>query len=220
VTTLALIGAGGLGGPVAYALGAAGMHLRIIDPDQVELSNLQRQVQFTGADLGRRKVDALADELVRRGVPAAHIEPVAARFAAASAGDLLTGVDLAVEGSDDPATKFALNDAACARGLPLAIGGVERRRGQVIAARPGETGCYRCLFEAPPDPDQAPSCADAGVLGAAVAVVGGVLASAALGLAARDPEAAGLWLVDDAGARSQPRRVRYNPRSECPACRP
>jgi len=219
--SFAIVGAGGLGGPVAYALGAAGAgRLLLCDHDRVELSNLQRQVQFTTADVGRLKVEALADELVRRGVPAARIEPVAARFSRESAGDLLAGIDVAVEGSDDPATKFALNDEAVARGLRLAIGGVERYRGHVLAAWPGQSGCYRCLFEDPPgEEDEAPSCADAGVLGAVVAVIGGLLARAALALAAGDRDAAGMiWVLDHAGARSGARQVRYNPRPGCRAC--
>ena len=217
---VALIGAGGLGGPVAYALAAAGAgRLVLCDHDRVELSNLQRQVQFTTADLGRPKVDALADELVRRGMPARRIEKVAARFTAETAGDVLGGIDVAVEGSDDPPTKFALNDAAVARGVRFAIGGVERYGGQVLAAEPGRTACYRCLFEDPPTEEEAPSCAAAGVLGAAVAVIGGLLSRAALGLVAGEREAAGqLWVLDDVASRTAPRRVRYNPRPGCPAC--
>jgi molybdopterin-synthase adenylyltransferase len=221
-TSFALIGAGGLGGPVAYALAAAGARRIVLcDHDRVELSNLQRQIQFTTADVGRRKVDALAGELVRRGYPRARIRAVAARFSAHTAADLLDGVDVLVEGTDDPATKFAANDEAMRRALPFCVGGVERQRGQVLAAVPGHSGCYRCLFEEPPD--DAPSCADAGVLGAAVAVVGGLLARAALELAAHRAGGAaevGLLVVDDVSARSAPRRVRYNPRLGCPACAP
>jgi adenylyltransferase/sulfurtransferase len=215
-TCFALIGAGGLGGPVAYALAAAGARrLVVCDHDRVELSNLQRQVQFTTADVGRRKVDALAGELVRRGYPAARIHAVDARFTPASAAQLLDGVDVLVEASDDPATKFAANDEAMARALPFAIGGVERYGGQVLAARPGEAGCYRCLFEEPPE--LAPTCADAGVLGAVVAAIGGLLARAALALAG-DELAGELLIVDDVAARSPARRVRYKPRHGCPAC--
>jgi len=219
---VAIVGAGGLGGPVAYALAAAGARrLVLCDHDAVELSNLQRQIQFTVADIGRPKVDALAAELVRRGYPAARIEAVRARFDRASAAQVLDGVDLAVEATDDPATKFAFNDEAVARRLSFAIGGVERYGGQVLAARAGETACYRCLFEEPPGPDEAPSCAEVGVLGAVVAVIGGLLARAALALASGAPGAAGeLLVVDDVAGEAPARRVRYNPRPECPACRP
>ena len=219
MTHFALIGAGGLGGPVAYALAAAGAQaLTLCDPDRVDLGNLQRQVQFTTADLGRLKVDALADELVRRGHSRAAVRPLAIRFAADTADQVLAGVDVLVEGSDDPASKFAANDLALARGLPFAIGGVERYSGQVFAGRPG-AACYRCLFESPPgDSDPAPSCADAGVLGAAVAVIAGILARTARDLAAggRGGE---LVVVDDTASGSPLRKVRYNPRPGCPACR-
>lgn len=215
----AVIGAGGLGGPVAYALAAAGARsLTICDPDAVDLGNLQRQVQFTTADVGRPKVEALAGELIRRGTPRAVIRPLAIRFAADTADHILDGVDLVVEGSDDPATKFAANDLALDRGLPFAIGGVERYGGQVFAGRRG-AACYRCLFESPPgDSDPAPSCADAGVLGAVVAVIGGLLARTALDLAA-GARGGELLVVDDTAAGSPPRKVRYNPRPGCPACR-
>ena len=136
--SFALIGAGGLGGPVAYALAAAGAgRLILCDPDRVELSNLQRQVQFTTADVGRRKTDALADELGRRGVSSDRITALPVRFDRDSAASVLDGADVIVECSDDPATKFAVNDAAVARGLSFAIGAVERYSGQVLAAWPG-----------------------------------------------------------------------------------
>lgn len=231
--SFALIGAGGLGGPVAYALAAAGARRLILcDPDVVDLSNLQRQVQFTTADVGRPKTEALADELSRRGVAAERVTALPVRFDRDSAARVLDGADVVVECSDDPVTKFAVNDAAVARGLPFAIGAVERYGGQVLAAWPGRTACYRCLFEDPPSAGEAPSCAGAGVLGAAVAVVGGHLARAALALAREprrgadderdavsDPASAGELLVwDDLTSRSGPRRVRYNPRPDCLAC--
>jgi len=218
-----LIGAGGLGGPVAYAMAAASAgRLVLVDPDLVELSNLQRQVQYATRDLGRTKVAALADELVRRGYPASRLELHAERLTDANAGRLLNDVDVAVEGSDDPATKFALNDHACRLGVRFAIGGVERWQGHVLAVTPGQSGCYRCLFEAPPAPDQAPSCAALGVVGAAVAVIGGLLAQEALSLAQQASPGPGpsgqLLVVEDVASQQPARRVRYNPRIGCPAC--
>ena len=189
-TSFALVGAGGLGGPVAYALAAAGARrLVVIDPDRVDLSNLQRQVQFTTADVGRPKVRALADELARRGYPRERVVPVADRFTRASAAALLDGVDVVVDGSDDPDTKFASNDEAMARGIGIAIGGVERYGGHVVSSVAGRSGCYRCLFEEPPD--DAPSCADAGVLGAAVAAIGGLLGARRAGPGRRRRRRAG-----------------------------
>jgi molybdopterin-synthase adenylyltransferase len=221
-TRFGLVGAGGLGGPVAYALAAAGAaRLAVCDDDVVELSNLQRQVQFSTADLGRPKVEALADELCRRGYPRTRVDQLAARFSAATAAALIDRADVVIDGSDNLATKFAVNDAAAAAGRPFVIAGVLRYTGQVLAVRPGRTGCYRCLFEAPPPDDDAESCADAGVLGAAVAVIGGVAARAALALARGDDDGAGagtLQVFDDLRSSAAARTVRYRPRSGCPAC--
>jgi molybdopterin/thiamine biosynthesis adenylyltransferase len=231
---VALIGAGGLGGPVAYALSAAGAHLTLCDHDTVELSNLQRQVQFATADIGRAKVEALAGELCRRGHEPARLRLVTERFTARSADAILGEVDVVVDGSDDLATKFEVNDQAMARGLPFAIGSVLRYSGQILALYPAARvrGCYRCLFEEPPldaeaaGVDEGASCADAGVLGAVVAVIGGLLARAALALARGQipfcgPAGGALWVFDDlrAARREGPaRQLAYAPRPGCPAC--
>ena len=216
-----MIGAGGLGGPIAYALAGAGVEsIVIVDDDVVELSNLQRQVQFTTADIGRRKADALAAELVRRGAAADRIEAVHARFDAGTAASLLRGASVVVDGSDNFATKFAVNDACVAAGVPFVVASVLRYTGQIVAVVPGATGCYRCLFEAPPpDDDSADSCAFAGVLGAACAVVAGHAARAALALAAGHASAAGRVLVfEDIAADPAPRSVSFRPRAGCRAC--
>lgn len=230
----AIIGAGGLGGPLAYALAQAGLRLTLVDHDTVELSNLQRQIQFRTADIGRRKVEALADELVRRGCARDRIRPLALRFDPDTAAAVLDGVDLVLDGSDDFATKFAVNDHAVAAGLPFVIGSVLRYGGQVFArdlAGPNDTsgsvrhrGCYRCLFEEPPAGDDAgPTCADAGVLGAAVAVIAGHAARAALALAGprRDRDmlaGGGLWIFDDVRTPERVRHVQFASRPTCPAC--
>lgn len=229
----AIIGAGGLGGPLAYALAQAGLRLTLVDHDTVELSNLQRQIQFRTADIGRRKVEALADELVRRGCARDRIRPLALRFGPDTAAAVLDGVDLVLDGSDDFATKFAVNDHAMGAGLPFVIGSVLRYGGQVFALDPAgpngtsgavrHRGCYRCLFEEPPAGDDAgPTCADAGVLGAAVAVIAGHAARAALALAGpvrdRDMLAGGLWIFDDVRTPGRVRHVQFASRPTCPAC--
>lgn len=214
----AIVGAGGLGGPIAYALAAAGARaIAIWDDDRVELSNLHRQVQFTTADIGRPKAEALASELVRRGYARDRVRGVPARVAADNTAALVDGADVVIDGSDNFATKFAVNDAACAARVPFVIAAAIRYQGQVLAARPGRSGCYRCLFEAPPDDDDAHSCAAAGVLGPVVAVIGGAAARAALVLAAGGPGGE-LAVLDDLRTVSGPRQVRYNRRPGCPAC--
>jgi len=209
-----IVGAGGLGGPIAYALAAAGVELTVCDDDRVELSNLQRQVQFTMADLGQPKATALVAELGRRGTPGARAE--VRRFDAGSAADLAAGADVLIDGSDDPATKFAVADWAVATGRAHVIAGVLRWGGTVFAGAPG-SACYRCLFESPPD--DAPTCADAGVVGAACAVIGGLAAGAALALLAGDRRGAGAAIaVDDLRRGLAPRTVRLAPRPGCPSC--
>ena len=231
---VAIIGAGGLGGPIAYALARAGADLTVCDPDVVELSNLQRQVHFRTADIGRPKVECLADELVRRGHARARIRAISMHFTADSAADVVDNIDLIVDGSDDFATKFEVNDQAMRAGIPYVIASVVRYTGQVFAADPRRLardagGCYRCLFEAPPvsGEDEGRTCADGGVLGAAVGLIGGVAAQAALTLlrAATDEAppparhaAQGLWVIDDVRAPEHARHIRFALRRDCPAC--
>ncbi len=216
-THFVLIGAGGLGGPLAYALAAAGARaLTVCDPDIVELSNLQRQVQFTTADIGAPKVTALAAELGRRGYHRTRALPV--RFEAATAAEILADGDVVIDGSDSLVTKFAVSDALTRRGLLGVIAGVLRYSGQVMALAPGRA-CYRCIFEEVPDDDDAQSCAHAGVLGAAVAIIAGHAALAALALARGDARDAGTLLSwNDVRRCDEPRRLAPTPRPACPAC--
>jgi adenylyltransferase/sulfurtransferase len=222
VSRFAIIGAGGLGGPIAYALAAAGAdRITVCDFDTIELSNLQRQIQFTTNDVGASKAQTLANELARRGYARERVRVVDERFSPESAPAILRGARVAIDGSDNFPTKFAVNDACCAADIPFVIGGVSRYSGQVLAAIPGRTGCYRCVFEAPPpDDDGADSCATAGVLGATVAVVAGYSARAALALAAGDPTPAGQLLVfDDIAASAEPRPVQFRHRAGCTVCK-
>ncbi|MEO8699211.1 MAG: ThiF family adenylyltransferase [Kofleriaceae bacterium] len=206
-----LVGAGGLGGPLALALGAAGIELTIFDHDVVELSNLHRQIQFTVADLGQPKATRLAGLVVARGGTA---RGVVHRWVAP--GDEHTAEsDLIVDASDDPETKFAVADWAVANGRQYVIAAALRYGGNIMAGAPG-VACYRCLFEEPAD---VPSCADAGVLGPVVGAIGGAAAAIALGLVHGDRTYAGALLAfDDLRAVDEPRIVRFAPRPGCPAC--
>lgn len=207
-----IVGAGGLGGPIALSLGAAGIELTIVDHDAVDLSNLQRQIQFTAADLGLSKAARLADATVSRGGTA---QAIAARWTDASADELAGDADLVIDASDDPATKFSVADWAVVHGRCHVIAGALRYGGNVMAGAPG-AACYRCLFEAPVE---APSCADAGVLGPVVGAIGGVAAAVALALVRGDRTLAGALLVfDDLRRTADPRIVRFAPRADCPAC--
>lgn len=207
-----IVGAGGLGGPIAFALGAAGVELTIVDFDDVELSNLHRQIQFTAADLGQPKASRLAGAVVARGGVA---RGVVERWQPDRAEALGADVDLIVDASDDPSTKFAVADWAVENGRRYVISAALRYGGNVMAGAPG-VACYRCLFETPVE---APSCAEAGVLGPVVGAIGGVAGAVAIGLVRGDRTYAGSLLVfDDLRRVAEPRVVRFAARRDCPAC--
>ncbi len=212
MTRATIIGAGGLGGPLAHALGAAGLELTIVDPDVVEVSNLHRQIQFTPADLGKPKAALLAGAVVARGGVARGYQT---RWTREDADDISGDADLVVDGSDDPATKFAVADWAVAAGRPYVIAAALRFGGNVLAGAPG-FACYRCLFEEPVD---AATCQAAGVLGPVVGAIGGVAAALAIGLARGDRSHAGtIYVFDDLRRSAEPRIVRFAPRPGCTAC--
>ena len=205
-----IVGAGGLGGPLALALGAAGVELIIVDPDVVETTNLHRQIQFTAADLGAPKATTLAARINARGGRAKGYQ---LRWLADDAEDISGDSDLVVEGSDDPGTKFAVADWAVARDLPYVIAAALQFGGNVLVGAPG-SACYRCLFE---EPVAAATCAGAGVLGPIVGAIGGV--AAALALTAHRPRSEGLlYVFEDLRSSSDPRIVRFSRRAGCSAC--
>lgn len=230
-----VIGAGGLGSPVALALAASPERpavLTLIDPDRVELSNLHRQLLHGEGDLGRPKVESGAERLratARASGGELEIRALAARLDPERAPALFAEHDLVIEGSDDLDTKFLVNDTALACGVPAIIGGVVQWRGQVLGVLPrprsasGEpgpppAGCYRCLFEAPPPEGEVATCQQSGVLGPACGVVGGVMAAEALRLLrGQRPVHAGALLLIDL-LRFRVRRLPLRPRPGCPAC--
>jgi adenylyltransferase/sulfurtransferase len=218
MSTVLIVGAGALGGPIALGLAAAGPaqaidRLRVCDPDAVELSNLHRQLPYLTADVGAAKVERLANHIAARG-SAIAIEPRRVRFEPATSAALLDGVDLAIDGSDDVATKFLVNDAALARGIPAVIAAAIAWRGQVVTAVPG-AGCYRCLFEAPPARDPG-RCAQIGVIGAACGVIAGEAVRAALALlGGHRPEQV---VIHDDVAAGPRRAIAFDPRPGCAAC--
>ena len=208
MTRATVIGAGGLGGPLALALGAAGIELTIVDPDVVEVSNLHRQIQFTDADVGTSKAKVLAAAI-------AGARGYQVRWRIEDADELSGDADLVVDGSDDPATKFAVADWAVANGRPYVIAAAIRFGGNVMVGAPG-AACYRCLFE---EPVIGATCATAGVLGPVVGAIGGVAAALALGLARGDRTHAGaLFVFDDLRRSIDPRIVRFAPRAGCSSC--
>lgn len=215
-----LIGAGGLGSPAALYLAAAGVGgLRIIDPDTVSLDNLQRQILFRTADVGRRKTEA-AREAVQALDPGVEVEIVAGRAAPENLPALLEGVDVVLDGCDDFKTRFAVNAAAIAAGVPLASGAVGRWDGQVGVFAPGlsaDSPCYQCFVPStPPDVER---CAEVGVIGALTGVIGSVMALEAIKLitGAGEPLVGRLMLFDGLSGRA--RTVSLAKDRNCPACR-
>ncbi len=213
-----IVGVGGLGCPAAWALAASGVgRLTLIDADVVEESNLQRQILYTTADLGQRKVDAASAALLLR-FPRLRTTPRRARLEADNAARLLLDADVVLDGTDDVEAKFVLNDVCLQLGVPLVSAGAVAWRGQLLAVLPGGP-CLRCLFEAPPG--DATSCALAGILGAWAGVVGARAAQLALQLL--DDETADAatvrrdYLALD-GWHDREQRVTFHPRVGCPAC--
>ena len=176
-----VVGAGGLGSPAARALGRAGVGtIAFVDDDLVDLSNLQRQTLHRSVDAGRAKVDSAADAL-RRVAPAATVIAIRERLLPENALGLVGAFDVVLDGSDNFATKFLVNDACVIASVPFVHGGAIRWGGQLLAVARGAP-CFRCLFEEIPPADAGASCDEAGIVGPAVGVVGALQAEAALAL--------------------------------------
>ncbi len=216
--TVLLVGLGGLGCPAALYLGAAGVgRLVLADGDAVELSNLQRQVAHTDADIGRNKAESAAAAVA--GInPEIEIEVVAEHLDATTMPARLQGVDLVLDGTDNYPVRFALNRACIAAGVPLVSGAAVRSEGQVAVFDPGRGGpCYRCLYPGE-GAATALACSDSGVLAPVVGVIGTLMAMEALKvLAGFGAPLLGQLLVMDLAA-AQTRRLALKPRSGCPDC--
>ena len=215
-----LIGAGGLGSPCALYLAAAGIgHLGVVDPDVVDRSNLQRQILHRDEDAGRPKVES-AVRAVAALNPDVEVVTFEESFNAASADRILDhGWDVVVDGCDNFSTRYIINDACVRRGLPNVHGSIYQFEGQVgvFSASPTDP-CYRCLYPAPPPPEFAPNCAEAGVLGVLPGVIGTTqaLETLKLILGIGEPMAGRLDQFDAMTSSWRSLRVRRDPK--CPAC--
>jgi molybdopterin/thiamine biosynthesis adenylyltransferase len=214
---VAIVGAGGLGGPAGLYLAAAGVgHITIIDDDVVEASNLQRQVQFVNIDRGMPKAAVMADTLVELN-PDVKPVPKQARLTSENAESLLIGHDIVLDGVDEFATRYAINDACLALGIPLVSGALGRFIGQVSLFDSQKTGpCYRCLV--PDIPPDAESCAQVGVMGALAGVVGSLMAMETVKhiTGAGETLAGRLWIYD--GLKAESRTLKLSRDPNCPAC--
>ena len=175
-----VIGAGGLGCPILLYLAAAGVgQLTIIDADMVDVSNLQRQILFTTADAGHPKAVVAAQRL-RALNPCIAITALVARLNRANALELISAHDLVVDGSDNFATRYLVNDACVLAGRPLVYGAIQGFEGQASVFNYKNGPTYRCLFPEPPAPGTVPNCAEAGVLGVLPGLIGTVQATEAI----------------------------------------
>ncbi len=210
-----LVGAGGLGSPAALYLAAAGVGtLGLVDFDVVDESNLQRQVAHGTAAIGRPKLDSMRERLTDLN-PHVDVIAHATRLDRDNALGILCGYDVVLDGTDNFATRYLVNDACVLLGLPNVHGSILRFEGQASVFDAARGPCYRCVFPQPPPPGVVPSCAEAGVLGVLPGVIGTIQATEALKLLLGAPETlVGRLLLYDAWAM----RFREVALSKDPAC--
>jgi molybdopterin/thiamine biosynthesis adenylyltransferase/rhodanese-related sulfurtransferase len=217
---ITIVGAGGLGSPAALYLAAAGVGtLTLIDDDKVEKSNLQRQVLHTDARVGQAKVESAAITLGALN-PRVRIDAQRTRLRAANVEQLIRGSDVVVDGADNFPTRYLLSAACLQLKLPLVYGAVHRFTGQVSVfdSRREESPCYRCLFPEPPSAQDAPNCAEAGVLGVLPGIIGLLQASEAVKLILDigEPLVGRLLCFDALTARFRDLRLPRD--TQCPGC--
>jgi adenylyltransferase/sulfurtransferase len=213
------VGAGGLGSPIVQYLAAAGVGtLGIADDDAVERSNLQRQVVHGADDVGRPKVES-AREFVAAQNPDVTVRTHETRVTADNVDGLLEEYDIVVDGSDNFATRYLVNDACTLAGVPFAHGAILRFEGQVTTFEAREDGpCYRCLFPEAPEPGTVPDCATAGVLGVLPGTVGCIQATEAIKLLLEYGETLdGRMLFYDAADMTF-EEITVEQRPDCPVC--
>jgi adenylyltransferase/sulfurtransferase len=213
-----LVGVGGLGSPAALYLAAAGVgHMGIVDADDVELSNLQRQVIHDTADVSRAKV-ASAAHRVHALNPHVEVVTYRARLTSSNAMELLANYDVIVDGSDNFATRYLINDACVLLAKPNVYGSALRFEGQASVFSSGDGPCYRCLFREPPPPGLVQNCTESGVLGVVPGLIGVVQAAEAIKLITGIGETlVGRLLLLDA-LRMQFRTIDLAKDPECAAC--
>jgi adenylyltransferase/sulfurtransferase len=213
-----LIGAGGLGSPLGLYLAAAGIgRIGLVDFDVVDFSNLQRQVLHGTEDVGRPKLHSARDRL-RSINPEVRLDLFEARLTAANAFEIFRPYDVVIDGTDNFATRYLVNDACVLLKKPNVYGSIFRFDGQASVFHPPAGPCYRCLYPEPPPPGEVPSCAEGGVLGILPGLIGCIQATEAvkLILGRGEPLIGRLVLYDALAMRFQEFRVRRNPR--CPLC--
>ncbi len=212
------VGAGGLGSPVAMYLAAAGVGtLGIVDFDIVEFTNLQRQILHGTEDVGRKKLDSAAETIAAIN-PNVEIRKFETRLTSRNALEIMRDFDIVVDGTDNFATRYLVNDACVLLGKPNVYGSIFRFEGQASVFATKDGPCYRCLYPEPPPPGVVPSCAEGGVLGILPGLVGVIQATETIKLilGTGDSLVGRLLLVDALAMRFRELKLKKN--RECPVC--
>jgi molybdopterin/thiamine biosynthesis adenylyltransferase/rhodanese-related sulfurtransferase len=213
-----LLGAGGLGSPAALYLAAAGVGtLGIVDSDEVDLSNLQRQVIHSSDRIGVSKVES-AEETINALNPDVEVEKYPVRLGADNIVEIISGYDVVLDGLDNFPTRYLLNDASVRLGIPVVSAAILGFEGQLSVFKPFEGPCYRCLFPVPPPAELAPSCGANGVLGVLPGTMGLLQATEVIKLILEEgePLIGRLLMYDALAATVTEVKVRRDP--ECPIC--
>jgi molybdopterin/thiamine biosynthesis adenylyltransferase/rhodanese-related sulfurtransferase len=213
-----LIGAGGLGSPLAMYLAAAGVgRIGVVDFDVVDSSNLQRQIAYSTSDVGKPKLDAARERII--GInPFVEVKTYETHLTSENALDILKHYDVIIDGTDNFPTRYLVNDACVLLGKPNVYGSIFRFEGQASVFYAKEGPCYRCLYPEPPPPGLVPSCAEGGVLGVLPGIVGTIQATEAIKLiiGQGDPLIGRLLLFDALTMKFRELKLRKNP--ACPVC--
>jgi adenylyltransferase/sulfurtransferase len=213
-----IVGAGGLGSPVALYLAAAGVgHLGLVDFDDVDLTNLQRQLLHGTSDIGRSKLESARDRLHDVN-PNVDIALYGERLTSENAMRIMRGYDVVVDGTDNFATRYLTNDACVLLGIPNVYGSVYRFDGQASVFATNDGPCYRCLFREPPAPGLVPDCAEGGVLGVLPGMIGTIQANEVIKLIVGigEPLVGKLLVCDALNGSFRTIGIRRDP--TCPAC--
>jgi molybdopterin/thiamine biosynthesis adenylyltransferase len=213
-----IVGAGGLGSPLALYLAAAGVGtLGLVDFDVVDLTNLQRQIVHGTKDVGRPKLASARDRIADVN-PHVQVETFETRLTSSNALEILRDFDIVIDGTDNFPTRYLTNDACVLLGKPNVYGSIFRFEGQASVFATADGPCYRCLFREPPPPGLVPSCAEGGVLGVLPGLIGTIQATEAIKLILGIGESlvGRLLLVDALALRFRTVQLHKDP--QCPAC--
>lgn len=213
-----VIGAGGLGSPALYYLAAAGVGtLGIADGDVVDRTNLQRQIIHTTEDVGKSKVIS-AKEKIHSLNPDVNVVIHEGYLDDTNIMETISNYDFIIDGTDNFAAKFLINDACILSKKPFSHGGILRFEGQTITVEPGESACYRCIFEAPPPANSVPTCSQAGVLGSIAGMLGTIQATEALKFAAGIGNLLKDSLLTFDALEMNFRKIKIKKNSQCRVC--